>query len=563
MVPATWQTTTAAPAQHETAQQDETAQRDGTAYAGWGDPSRRPGLPPHALSFLAGTVGLGAPSRPVPLDQVRVPAAALPPAVRAELVALLGPAAVADDAATRVRHAAGRSYLDLLALRSGAPREAPDAVLLPADPAQVAAVLAVCQRARVAVVPWGGGTSVVGGVRPERGSAVAVVALDLRRLDRLLHVDPVSRTAVLEAGVRAPRADALLAGHGLALGHLPQSYEQVTLGGCAATRSAGQASTGHGRFDEMVVGLVLQTPAGELRVGRGAPSAAGPSLLGLALGSEGAYGVITEVTVRVRPLPEVQRYEGLSFRGWDDGLGALRQLVQDGVAPDVVRLCDPAETRVQQALAGPGGPRARAGRALLDVRGHGAGCLAVVGWSGSRAAVAARRRAARPVLRGHGALRLGTGVGERWARGRYAAPYLRDDLLDHGLLVETLETAAPWSRLEAVRAAVRAALEDALRDTPPAVLCHVSHLYPHAASLYVTVLARQSSDPYAQWQRAKAAASAAVVASGATITHHHAVGTDHRDFLPAEVGPLGVEVLTAVKAVLDPTGILNPGTLLP
>ena len=535
----------------------------GTAHAGWGDPARRTGLPAHARSWLQREVGLGDPSRPVPLGDVRLPPAALPAAVRAGLVALLGPDGVLDDAAERVRHAAGSSYLDLLRLRAGTPGEAPDAVLLPADPAQVAAVLALCSRSGVAVVPWGGGTSVVGGVRPQRGACTAVVTLDLRRLDRLLHVDPVSRTAVFGAGVRAPEAEALLAPHGLSLGHLPQSYERVTLGGCAATRSAGQASTGHGRFDEMVLGLVMQTPAGELRLGRGLPSAAGPSLLGLAVGSEGAYGVITEVTVRVRPLPEVERYEGLSFRTWPEGLAALRALEQDGVAPDVVRLSDPDETRVQLALAGTGGLSGRAGRALLAARGHGAGCLAVVGWSGTAAAVAGRRRAARDVLRRHGAMRLGTGVGQKWAHGRFSAPYLRDDLLDAGVLVETLETAAPWSRLEQVREAVRDALADALRATPPTVMCHVSHLYPHAASLYVTVLARQGGDPVAQWQRAKRAASDAIVGSGATITHHHAVGADHRDHLPAEVGTLGVEVLAAVKAVLDPAGVLNPGTLVP
>ena len=186
-----------------------------------------------------------------------------------------------------------------------------------------------------------------------------------------------------------------------------------------------------------------------------------------------------------------------------------------------------------------------------------------MGWSGSAAAVSARRRAAAPLLRSAGALRLGRSAGDRWARHRYAAPYLRDDLLDAGVLVETLETAAPWSRLDEVREAVRGALADALRATPPTVLCHVSHLYPHAASLYVTVLARQSGEPVAQWQRAKDAACAAIVGCGATITHHHAVGADHREHLPAEVGPLGVEVLAAVKAVLDPAGVLNPGTLLP
>ena len=353
--------------------------------------------------------------------------------VRAALVALLGEDGVADDHATRVLHAAGRSYLDLLRLRAGEPEAAPDAVLLPADAAQVAAVLALCSRAGVAVVPWGGGTSVVGGVRPDRGQHAAVVALDLRRLDRLLSVDEPSRTAVFQAGVRAVDADALLAAAGLWLGHLPQSYERVTLGGCAATRSAGQASTGHGRFDEMVVGLVLQTPAGELRLGRGAPSAAGPSLLGLVVGSEGAYGVVTEVTVRVRPRPALERYEGLSFPGWAQGLAAAARAraggrrARRGAAVRPGRDEGAAGARRPGRAAGPGRAGAAGGpRARRRVPGGGrAGPAPPRRWRGGGGPRG-------QVLRGSGALRLGTGVGDAWARGRYAAPSLRDDLLDAG-----------------------------------------------------------------------------------------------------------------------------------
>ncbi len=373
----------------------------------------------------------------------------------------------------------------------------------------------------------------------------------------------MSRTAVFQPGVRGPQAEALLAPYGFTLGHLPQSYEQATLGGYAATRSAGQASTGYGRFDDLVLGLELQTPAGPLRLGRGAASAAGPDLRALVVGSEGAFGVVTELTLRVRPLPETRHYEGFFFRTWPDGLAALRRLEQAGLAPDVARLSDPDETRVQLALAGPGGRAARLGKAVLRARGYGHGCLAVLGWEGEAAEAAIRRGRGRPLLKAFGGTSLGTGVGDRWEHGRFGGPYLRDDLLDLGVLVETLETSATWSDLPRVHRVVRAALSDALRDTPPVVMCHVSHLYPHGASLYFTVLARQLGvDPAGQWQRAKEAASRALVACGATITHHHAVGTDHRPYLADEVGPLGVEVLRAVKAVLDPAGVLNPGKLV-
>lgn len=530
---------------------------DDMAHAGWGDPARRTGLPPHAAAWLAEHVGTGVPSTPVPLADVVARPSALPVDARDALQDAVGVAHVRVDHAARVRHAAGRSYLDLVRLRRGEADDAPDAVVLPASAAEVAAVLAACVRTGTAVVPFGGGTSVVGGVAGLRGRHAAVVALDLRRMDRLVAVDPVSRTAVFEPGVRGPAAEEALAAHGLTLGHLPQSFEHATLGGYAATRSAGQASTGYGRFDDLVVGLVVQTPAGELRLGRGAASAAGPSLLGLLLGSEGAYGVVTEVTVRVRPLPEVRRHEGAFFRSWAEGVDALRALEQAGVAPDVARLSDPDETRVQLALSGAG----RLTRAVL--RARGATCLAVLGWDGTAASVGARRAAAREVLAQHGVQWAGTGVGARWEHGRFDGPYLRDDLLDAGVLVETLETSATWSRLHEVHGAVRAALAGALAGTPPVVMCHVSHLYPHGASLYFTVLARQSeTDPVGQWQRAKAAATRALVATGATVTHHHAVGVDHRDAMPDEVGALGVEVLRAVKAVLDPAGVLNPGKLV-
>lgn len=528
-------------------------------HAGWTDPSARRGLPPHARRWLDREVGLGRPAATVPLEQVPVGPSRLPDAVRAALVDATGAASVREDAASRVRHAAGRSYLDLLRLRAGSLEDLPDAVVVPADAEQVQAVLAACSEHGVAVVPFGGGTSVVGGLTPLRGRFPAVVSLDLRRLDRLLAVDPVDLTATFEAGVRGPAAEDLLAARGLTLGHLPQSWEYASLGGYAATRSAGQASTGYGRFDEMVVSMSVRTPAGPLRLGRGAASAAGPDLRALLLGSEGAFGVITEVTVRVRPLPRVRRYEGAIFRSWQDGCAALRELEQAGTAPDVARLSDPDETRVQLALAG----TSRLKSGLLRLRGYGTGCLAVLGWEGGDD-VRLRRRAGAAVVRRHGGMLLGTGVGERWRAGRFEGPALRDDLLDAGVLVETLETSASWSRLDTTRQAVRDALAAALPGARPLVMCHVSHLYRHGASLYFTVLARQStSDPVGQWQRAKQAASDAIVAAGATITHHHAVGTDHREHLPAEIGPLGVEVLRAVKGVLDPAGVMNPGKLIP
>lgn len=510
-------------------------------HAGWGDPARRPGLPQDARRWLGEHVGTGVPSTPVPLERVQLEPSRLDEAQRAALRAT--GAELLEDDATRARDAAGRSYLDLLALRSGR-FPAPDAVVVPTLD-QVDAVLRACASEGVAVVPFGGGTSVVGGVSPLTGAHRAVVALDLRRLDRLVSLSETDRTATLEAGLRGPDAEALLNARGYTLGHFPQSYEHATIGGYAATRSAGQASTGYGRFDANVVGLTLVTPRGELVLGKGAATAAGPGLLQLMVGSEGVFGVITSVTLRVRPLPAVKKYDAWLVSSWEEGLAQLRRLEQGGVVPDVARLSDVDETSVSMRLSAP-----RAVRLLARNR-----CLLVLGWEGTEASVSARRRAAK--VKG---IPL-PGAGTTWEHGRYAGPYLRDDLMDAGFLVETLETSASWSGLLATWEAVRTALTAALGRC--VVMCHVSHLYPHGASLYFTVLAAQSADPAAQWQRAKTAASDALVASGATITHHHAVGTDHRPWMTDEIGPLGTEVLRAVKQVLDPAGVLNPGKTIP
>ncbi len=527
---------------------------------GWGDPARRSGLPAHAAGFLREELGAATPA--LSAGPPRLTVSALPDDAAARLREVVGPEHVLLDDDARLLRAAGRSYLDLLRLRGTEVLDAPDAVVLPGSPAEVAELLRACDQIGIAVVPFGGGTSVVGGVTPLRGHFAAVIALDLRRLDRLVSVDEQALTATFEPGVRGPAAEQLLAPYRLTLGHFPQSYEHASLGGYAATRSAGQASTGYGRFDELVVGVELQTPAGPWELGRGAATAAGPDLMAMVLGSEGAFGVVTSVTVKVRRAPAVRRYEGVFFKDWATGCAALREMEQERVAPDVARLSDPEETRAHLALAGSGGLKGRLGRAVLAVRGYRGGCLAVFGWEGTQTSVAARRTASLSAAARHGSFVVGTSVGERWAHGRYDGPYLREDLLDAGYLVETLETSATWSRLEATHEAVLAALRSSL---PRAiVMCHVSHLYAHGASLYFTVLAVQSQeDPVGQWQRAKDAASDAIVGCGATITHHHAVGTDHRDRMTAEVGALGVEVLRAVKTTLDPAGILNPGKLIP
>ncbi|MFE0351892.1 FAD-binding oxidoreductase [Streptomyces nigra] len=525
-------------------------------WSGWGDPAKAAPLPETVTGLLRDLLGVRPrTAEPIALADIAVPEPGLEPAALQDLVAAAGGEEhVRTDAETRVRHTRGKSTPDLLRIRDGeVDADLPAAVVLPADHDEVVAVLRACAGHGLPVVPFGGGTSVVGGLAP--AGRRPFVALDLRRMDRMLALDPVSRTATLQPGLRAPQAEALLAEHGFTLGHFPQSYEWASIGGFAATRSSGQASAGYGRFDEMVLGLTAATPEGTLDTGRAPRSAAGPDLRQLLLGSEGAFGVITSVTVRIRPVPQTRVYEGWRFASFEEGATALRRLAQDGPRPTVLRLSDETET-----LVGLAQPDAIGGGLPTD-----AGCLAITGYEGTEEDTAHRREQAAAVLRACGGTPLGEEPGRRWAHGRYSAPYLRDSLLDAGAFAETLETATFWSGIPGLYAAVRDALTGTLTEagTPPLVMCHISHVYENGASLYFTVVSAQGEDPLKHWERAKRAANDAIIEAGGTITHHHGVGTDHRDWYVREAGVLGVEALRAVKRRLDPSGLLNPGVLLP
>ncbi|MDQ1012748.1 alkyldihydroxyacetonephosphate synthase [Streptomyces sp. V4I23] len=525
-------------------------------WSGWGDPAKAAPLPGTVIGLLRDLLGVTPrETGPASLDAIGVPASPLPDGTREALAACVGgDVYVRQDAESRIRHTRGKSTPDLLRIRAGEAGDTPAAVLLPGDHDEVLAVLRACAEHGLSAVPFGGGTSVVGGLAPE--AKRPFVALDLRRLDGLVALDEVSRTATVQPGLRGPQCEALLNERGWTLGHFPQSFEWATVGGFAAARSSGQASAGYGRFDEMVLGLTLATPEGTLETGRAPRSAAGPDLRQLVLGSEGAFGVITAVTVRIRPLPQKRVYEGWRFATFEAGAAALRRLAQDGPRPTVLRLSDETETFI--------------GLAQPDAIGtaeapQGAGCMAIAGYEGTEEDTAARRAAAREVLLACGGEFAGEEPGERWEHGRYNAPYLRDALLDAGAFAETLETAAFWSAVPGLYAAVRQALTGTLTEagTPPLVMCHISHVYENGASLYFTVVSAQGDEPVAHWERAKRAANDAILAAGGTISHHHGVGTDHRDWYTSEIGPVGVRMLQAVKAEIDPAGVLSPGVLIP
>lgn len=512
----------------------------------WGDPDQAATLPESARGLVEMAFGLH--ERPTVPGEV--PASRLNDDQAQHLIEAVGADHVlTDDEVRRVR-TRGKSTPDLLRARAGDLSDAPDVVVRPQSHAEVEAVLAVAQRQGMAVVPFGGGTCVTGGLAPTRDGFDAVVSLDLVRMNRLVEVDHDSMTARLEPGLRGPQAEALLAAEGMTLGHYPQSWEYASIGGFAATRSSGQSSAGYGRFDALVVGLTVATPTGSVDLGVSPSNAAGPDLRQVFLGSEGTLGIITSVTVRVRPKPVRSVYASWHWPSFADGAAAMRQLAQTGLMPTVLRLSDENETAINLARPDEIGGAESEG-----------GCTMIVGLDDPGTGTA-KWQAIESALTAAGGTPQGEAAGTSWAEGRFHAPYLRDALLDNGVLVETLETVTYWSNVEHLYAAVVAALKQALGDSV-LVLCHISHVYETGCSLYFTVAAADEGEPLARWSAAKTAANDAIVAAGGSITHHHAVGRDHRDWLQAEIGDVGVRMLRALKQELDPNGILNPGVLIP
>lgn len=529
-----------------------------------------------AWSWLAAEVGMPSllATPPRALDDVAIAPTRLPAEHRDRLVQIVGEDRVRDHKFDRAFHARGRSYHDLLHLRAGDISSAPDAVVYPRGTDDVLAILAFASQQGIAVVPFGGGTSVVGGVTGTSGDFDASLALDLSAMDKIVSVDPVSRTATAEAGIYGPALDKALRAQNLVLGHYPQSFEFSTLGGWIAHRGAGQQSSRYGRAGDWLVSVKLATPRGLLTTEDFPASSAGPRLTDLVLGSEGLFGAVTEATFRVRPVPEASLYTGFLFHDFARGATAIRRAVQEGLPVAMLRLSDADETRFYRAY-GAAGKKRKMGDHLADLylrirKFDGNAAAMIAGFEGSKSEVEHSRERFCEIAKELGGLAIGDGPGKRWVQGRFHGPYLREPLMDRGLGVDTLETATSWSKLDALYTAVKKALEDSIRETAPLpgargiVGCHISHSYPDGASLYFTYIFPRALDAdVAQWLTIKRAATDAIVANGGTISHHHGVGEDHLPWMVQEKGSLGVDVLRAIKTALDPKGILNPGKLIP
>jgi alkyldihydroxyacetonephosphate synthase len=543
--------------------------RDELRWNGWGLRAQGFDLGGHdekVWELLARTVGLAAlPDTPAKdLSRCTLPTSKLDDATLGKLAAI---APVATDDLERAAHALGRSYPDLIRLRRGDLSSAPDAVVFPRSHDEALTLVTFCAAEGLAAVPFGGGSSVVGGVEGKAGPGQrAVVTIDTTRMARLIELDPVSRTATFEAGVWGPDLEEQLQRRGFTLGHFPQSFEFSTLGGWIAARGAGQNSNRYGAANEWLVAARLATPSGEWRTLPFPQSAAGPNLNELIVGSEGVLGVITEATVKIHPVPEARDYRAYLFKSFEAGAAAIRRLVQAEVPVAMLRLSDGDESYFFGALQGlrhPPGKAMEVAEKGLAALGYGPGrCVLMVGLEGEHGHVRSSLAATTLACTREGGLPVGAGPGKAWLKNRYAMPYLRDPMLDRGIGVDTLETSTTWANLPRLYEAVRQGIASKLGTG--AVLAHISHSYEDGASLYFTFFfARDLGDELGQWRAIKKAASDAIAENGGTISHHHGVGQDHVAWLPKEKGPLALEMIAAAKKQLDPKGVLNPGKLLP
>lgn len=525
-------------------------------WNGWGEESDEFALGPDARSFLAERLGPGQAPQDATLEQAlqSVPDSRLAAGTPFQ-----------TDPRLRLTHARGQSFPDWVAMRSGRMGPYADGVALPTNHDEAAQALAAARSAGAIVVPYGGGTSVVGHLAIPAGDR-PVVNISLERMNRLLSVEDKSSLATLGAGTPGPQVEAQLRAQGLMLGHFPQSFPYSTLGGWVVTRSSGQQSLRYGRIEQLFAAGRVATPRGELRVGGVPASSAGPDLRECLMGSEGRLGLLTEVTARVRKLPECEDFHGVFFPGWEPAIEAARALVQADVPLSMLRLSNEIETETQLRLAGH--PELiRWLQRYLGMRGvqHGQ-CMLMMGVTGSLADVRRVRRDALAIARRHRGVHVGKAMGKAWAKNRFRGPLLRNALWDLGYAADTVETCVNWPKATGLMRAIEQAARDALGSDNERVhaFTHLSHLYRQGCSIYSTFVYRSAGEADAdleRWRRLKTRVSETIVAHGGTISHQHGVGQDHAPYLPAEKGALGMDLIRAMARELDPGAMMNPGKL--
>jgi alkyldihydroxyacetonephosphate synthase len=546
---------------------------------GWGDEEvaftheDKPELGP----FLERSIDIrvdGVADRPVGFDELRVPEPTLAPDLRAALESAVGAGHVSTDALDRVVHARGKSLRDLVRHRAGELGRVPDVVVRPATEAELEALVRAILDADAVAIPFGGGTNISGSLEAPAAEERTVVSVDMARMDRVLEIDDGSRLARIQAGAFGPDLERRLNARGWTVGHFPDSFTHSTLGGWIATRSSGMQSDKYGDVADLTRAVRVVTPAGTL-VTRPVPTTStGPSVREMVLGSEGRLGIISEATVHVHRVPERRIILGYLLPDWPRALAAMRAIAESDAAPSVTRVSDAPETRfsfaTRKAPTALDRLKSKGLQTFLDRKASFGDldqmCLAFIGYEGSKAHVAIQRKLVGKIVSAHGGLCIGASPGELYDQKKFDTPYIRDYLLDRGALADVSETSAPWSTLPVLYDSVMAAAHGAFADLGVRgyIMCHLSHSYHAGACLYFTFafVPAAGSPGIDQYDRVKSAIQQTFVDSGATLSHHHAVGIEHAQWLEEDISAPGVAMLRALFDGMDPGANLNPGKIV-
>jgi alkyldihydroxyacetonephosphate synthase len=548
-----------------------------TRWWGWGELDKtypveeRPGYIPfiqEKLDIKVDTLRSPDPS----LDDLELRAPRLKDSVVEKLGEIVGNDNVYADKKTRVYHSIGKSHRDVLRARAGKITNPPDVVVFPTSEEEVVKLLQLAEAESIAVTPFCAGSSVVGGVEClDIEGFAGTMSVDTRRMDKVLFVDSESRRARFQAGIWGPELEEELARYGLYMGHAPESFILSGLGGWIATRGAGRQSTGYGKIEDMVEALRMVTPRGVIDTRDVPASATGPDLDRIICGSEGTLGIITEATMKVRPLPDTFDYRGLLFKKFEGGVQAVRQMLQSGHRPELIRVSDDEESSfamvVRKPSSNPYKEKAmQTALKVLETRGYSfyTGAYAVLGCEGQKSEVSSRMKSIQHICRKNGAVPLGKSAGMEWYQNRYNHPYLRDIMLGWGVLTDTIETSTTWDNIMPLYHKVKATISEALADydSKSIVTCHLSHSYETGSSLYFIFLGKLAvGREIEQWVHLKEKVGDVLLVNGGTTTHHHGVGYEHAPWFVREYGPQGMEALKGLKKALDPAGIMNPGKL--
>ncbi len=526
-------------------------------WNGWGNLYKDYHVPQNALEYLHRVVGIGEMPPDATLESIiaKVPVSQIP----------VHPL-ITSDAEERIRHARGQSLPDWIAMRSGEIEAFPDGVAYPTTREEVAEILKFAATHKIKVIPYGGGSSVLGHINSRKQDG-CILSLDMTKMNQLLELDTVSRLATFGAGVAGPDLENQLNHQGFTLGHFPQSFEYSTLGGWIATRSVGQQCYYYGRIEDVFAGGHIETLSGGMDLPPLPASAAGPDIKQLILGSEGRLGVITDAIIRVRPLPEYEKFSAVFFPDWEHGTRAVREIVNSGFGTSVLRLSDAQETITTLELSGKVKLIRLADRGLSLIGNGPERCLLIYGITGYKRTARFTRRRVLEIFRSQRGFPVDFVIGEMWNKTRFTTPYLRNSLWDLGYALDTLESAFPWSKVVPALAEIKQSIRTALEAEAitPLVFSHLSHHYQDGSGIYVTYLWPRSKDPnqtLKNWEKMKVAASEVIVKHGGTISHQHGVGVDHAPYLKYEKSVIGLEWLESVMRKADPEMLLNPGKLL-